>query len=222
MARGRRPGLALGAYIRFLLLTLQRAAETAGLEWAELSPDLTTWELPGRRTKNSKAHLVHLAEPARAILRAVPRLAGSPLVFTTTGRTPVSGFAHAKARLDAQIVATRAERAAEAGEGRAPAPLVPWRLHDFRRTGVTALARLGVRWEVADKLLNHVHGAIRGVAAVYQRHDFLAEREAALNAWAAHVLAVAESPKRRRTCWHCGRRRNYRITEIDRGNSVIW
>jgi integrase len=53
-------------YIRFLLLTLQRAAETAGMRWAELGPDLATWELPGERTKNGKAHLVHLAERARA------------------------------------------------------------------------------------------------------------------------------------------------------------
>ena len=33
---------------------------------------------------------------------------------------------------------------------------------------------------VADGLLNHVEGAIRGVAAVYQRGEFLAERKAAL------------------------------------------
>ena len=181
-----------GPYFRLLLLTLQREAETAGLAWAELSPDLALWELPGRRTKNGKPHLVHLAEPARAILRSVPRLAGSPLVFTTTGRTPVSGFSSAKLRLDAAIAADRAKRAAEAGDGHAPPPLAPWRVHDFRRTGVTVLARKGIRWEVADRLLNHVGGAIRGVAAVYQRHDFLAEREAALTTWAAHVLAVGE------------------------------
>ena len=57
---------------------------------------------------------------------------------------------------------------------------------------MTALARLGVRWEVADRLLNHIQGAIRGVAAVYQRHEWLAEREAAMTTWAAHVLTVAE------------------------------
>ena len=67
-----------------------------------------------------------------------------------------------------------------------------WHLHDFRRTGVTVLARLGIRWEVADRILNHSKGAIRGVAAVYQRHDFLAERESAMNVWAAHVLKAGE------------------------------
>jgi integrase len=184
-----------GSYLRFLLLTLQRQAETAALEWAELAPGFATWELPGNHTKNRKPHLVHLAGPARAILEAAPRLPGSPLVFTTGDKLPLTGFAHAKARLDTEIIAARAKLAAEAGDGRAPEPLVPWRLHDFRRTGVTVLARLGVRWEVADRLLNHVQGAIHGVARVYQRHDYLAEREAALDQWAAHVLAVGEGAK---------------------------
>ncbi len=178
-----------GSYLRMLLLTLQRRAEVAGMEWGELAPDFATWELPAHRTKNRKPHIVHLAEAAGALLREAPRLAGSPLVFTTTGTTAVSGFEKAKARLVELIEQERAKLAAEAG--REPEPVVPWRLHDFRRTGVTALARLGVRIEVADRLLNHIQGAISGVAAVYQRHDFLAEREAALNLWAAHVLAVA-------------------------------
>jgi hypothetical protein len=195
-------GWPYGPYLRFLMLTLQREAETAGLRRPELAPDMSTWELPGERTKNGKPHLVHLDEPARAILRDAPKLpvdrtksgkprpTASPLVFTTTGTAPIASFFKPKQRLDAAIVAERAELAAESGTE--PAPLVPWRLHDLRRTGVTVLARLGVRWEVADKLLNHAHGAISGVAAVYQRHDFMTEREAALVAWAAHVLAMAK------------------------------
>jgi hypothetical protein len=34
----------------------------------------------------------------------------------------------------------------------------------------------------AYKILNHQAGTISGVAAVYQRHDFLAERRAAVDA----------------------------------------
>jgi integrase len=183
-----------GPYFRFLLLTLQREAETAGMRWDELSADRTTWSLPGNRTKNGKPHIVHLAPAARAIILAAPRIEGSALVFTTDftkGERPIQGFSHGKARLDAAIVKARAKAASNAGDGRAVAPLVPWRLHDFRRSGVTTLARLGVRVEVADKLLNHVTGKLSGVAAVYQRHDFLAEREAALTLWAEHVLKVA-------------------------------
>jgi hypothetical protein len=46
------------------------------------------------------------------------------------------------------------------------------------------MARLGVPPHVADKILNHQAGTISGVAAVYQRHDFLAERKEALDRWA--------------------------------------
>jgi hypothetical protein len=50
---------------------------------------------------------------------------------------------------------------------------------------------------VADKILNHQSGTISGVAAVYQRHQFMSERKAALEKWGAHVaqilsLALAE------------------------------
>jgi hypothetical protein len=68
--------------------------------------------------------------------------------------------------------------------------LVPWRLHDIRRTGVSTLARLGIDSIVADKLLGHQAAKLRGVAAVYQRHDFADERARALETWAAHVLAL--------------------------------
>ena len=59
-----------------------------------------------------------------------------------------------------------------------------WRLHDFRRTCVSGMARLGIAPHVADKILNHESGTISGVAAVYQRHEFLHERRVALEQWA--------------------------------------
>jgi hypothetical protein len=62
-----------------------------------------------------------------------------------------------------------------------------WRLHDLRRTCVSGMARLGIAPHVADKILNHHTGTISGAAAVYQRHEFLAERQKALDIWGAHV-----------------------------------
>ena len=61
---------------------------------------------------------------------------------------------------------------------------------DLRRTCVSGMARLGIAPHVADKVLNHQNGAISGVAAVYQRHDFLAERAQALKLWGAHVAQI--------------------------------
>ena len=68
-----------------------------------------------------------------------------------------------------------------------------WRLHDLRRTCVSGMARLGIAPHVADKILNHQSGTLSGVAAVYQRHDFVAERKDALDRWGAHVAQVVDA-----------------------------
>ena len=62
-----------------------------------------------------------------------------------------------------------------------------WVIHDLRRTVVTGMAGLGVAPHIADKVLNHQSGTISGVATVYQRHEFLAERKEALLAWGQHL-----------------------------------
>jgi len=45
---------------------------------------------------------------------------------------------------------------------------------------------------VTEAVLNRISGNRGGIAGVYQRHDWAAEKRAALDAWAAHVLAAAE------------------------------
>jgi hypothetical protein len=76
--------------------------------------------------------------------------------------------------------------------GKVPASIVPWSIHDLRRTVATGLQRLGVRLEVTEAVLNHISGSRAGIAGVYQRHDWAGEKRAALDAWAAHLLAIAE------------------------------
>jgi hypothetical protein len=39
-------------------------------------------------------------------------------------------------------------------------------------------------------VLNHVSGAQGGLVGVYQRHEYRAERKAAIMAWCAHVLRI--------------------------------
>jgi len=163
--------------VRLLLLTAQRREEVAAMRWSEIAKDGSAWTLPAERSKNHKAHIVHLSEPARAILASVPRIQGQDLIFSTTGETAPSGFSRAKRALDADMPTT-------GGTG--------WRFHDFRRTAVTWGANAGFAPLVADRLLNHVGGTISGVAAVYQMGEFLAERRALLDGWAAHVLACGE------------------------------
>jgi integrase len=182
-------GYPFGHWTRFALLTLQRGRqEVAAMRWGEVSPDRRTWEVPGTRMKNGKAHFVHLASPARELLQSIEPFPGSDLVFTTNGLSPISGFGKAKAALDKITVEKRAARAKESGQ--VPAPLVPWTLHDFRRTGASWLAEREFDTVAIDRLLAHRPTKLRGVANVYQKAELLKVRERALDAWGAFVAGL--------------------------------
>jgi len=40
-------------------------------------------------------------------------------------------------------------------------------------------------------VLNHISGTQSGLVGVYQRHEYRAERKAAMLAWGAHIEALA-------------------------------
>lgn len=170
-----------GPFYRLALLTLQRRDEVAGMRWSEIDLARGLWTIPAARMKNRKPHDIHLSQAAREVLGGIERT-DSDLVFTSNGRTPISGFSKAKF----QIV-KEAEFALGLPSGSQPS----WRLHDFRRTGVSALAKLGVDSIVADKLLAHQPAKLSGVAAVYQRYDFASERARALDSWADYIIGLA-------------------------------
>jgi integrase len=192
-----------GTIIRLLIITGQRRGEVAGMAWSELSDDLMTWTMPGDRTKNGVPHVVPLNATARDFVRSLlpdgadaakraandHRIKGA-LVLPGAFATAFAGWSKAKCALDKAITGARA-KAAEAS-GNSPAPLVPWSVHDLRRTVATGLQRLGVRLEVTEAVLNHISGSRGGVAGVYQRHDWASEKRAALDAWATHVRSIVE------------------------------
>jgi integrase len=159
-----------GAIVEVLALTGQRRDEVARMSWDELDLDHRVWTLPGARTKNDKPHIVQLSDPAVLVIGGQPRR--GRFVFSRNGATPVGDFSSQKRRLDDLCGVSH------------------WRLHDLRRTTVSGMASLGVAPHVADKILNHVAGTISGVAAVYQRHEFLKERGDALERWGAHVVGL--------------------------------
>ena len=179
-----------GPMFRLLMITGQRREEVAALEWSELERPGRIWTLPAGRSKNSRAHIVPLSDSAIAVLDSIAR--GGPwprkgYVFSTTGRTPVSGYSRAKRRLDSAILAEIASDRESGLEPSETATVGPWRVHDLRRTLATGFQRLGVRFEVTEAVLNHVSGARGGVAGVYQRHDWANEKRSALDAWARHL-----------------------------------
>jgi integrase len=159
-----------GSIVEALALTGQRRDEVGRMTWGDLNVPRQIWVIPGEHAKNGKPHLVHLSAPMRSLLRATPRT--GDIVFSADGQTLFQGYSKAKVRLD------RLSRVSH------------WTLHDLRRTVVSGMARLGVAPHVADKILNHQGGTISGVAAVYQRHEFLKERQDALRLWGEHVMVL--------------------------------
>jgi integrase len=156
--------------LRLLLLTGCRAKEIIHMRRDELDKD--ELRLPASRTKNHRGHVVPLSALAQEVLAAVPHVEGD-LVFTTNGRTAVSGLSRIKQQLDAAM-------------GDVP----PWVIHDLRRTCASGLQRLGVRVEVIERALNHVSGSFRGVAGTYMRDALTDEVCDALVRWSQHISGL--------------------------------
>jgi integrase len=180
-------GQPFGPLIRLLILTGQRMQEVASASWSELDRAHAVFSIPSARAKNRKATDVPLSAAAIAELDGVAGKEKWPvkgLVFTTTGKTSVSGFSRAKRQIDREVAKSLRKRDDDRTVGE-------WRYHDLRRTLATGLQRLGVRFEVTEAILNHISGSKGGVAGIYQRHDWRDEKRAALEAWAAHVMSLS-------------------------------
>jgi integrase len=173
-------GWPFGPIFKLLILTAQRRDEVASMEWDEVDLKGGVWSIPKAKAKNGLGHEVQLSREAIDILSALPHIAGD-FIFTTNGKTAVSGFSRAKERLDAAMAA------------RAGRDIEPWILHDLRRTATTGMAALKIPPHVVDRILNHTSGTIRGVAAVYNRHQYGDERRDALAAWGRSVEAIVSS-----------------------------
>ncbi|WP_165937767.1 tyrosine-type recombinase/integrase [Methylobacterium segetis] len=160
-----------GRIIKLLILTGQRRDEVAAMRWSELNLEEGTWLLPPIRMKNKQKHEVPLPDPALEILRAIPSRVGRDLVFGT-GSGGFAGFSKCKAALDRQV------------------SLLPWRIHDLRRSTATGMADIGVLPHVIEAVLSHVSGHKAGVAGIYNRAVYRTEKRDALERWAAEVSRI--------------------------------
>jgi integrase len=175
-----------GSFVRMLLLTGQRRTEVAELTESELAG--RTWTIPSSRTKNKHEHMLQLPDAALQVLAETPRIGTSGFYFTNDGVKPISGFSAAKQRVDAAVL----EQAKADGVTEIP----EWTFHDLRRTVVSNMARLGVAIHVAEAVVNHKSGTIKGVAAIYNKYDYDAEKTQALAAWARELDVIVTGDPR--------------------------
>lgn len=194
-------GFPFGSIVEAMAFTGQRRDEVARIDRSHINSNTRLWTIPAEHSKNGKAHVVHLSDPVLRLIKDAPKFAEAEavgvdpatetdLVFSYDAQKPFQGWSKAKRRLDEKALAELHKAATQRGENPDKVKLTPWRLHDLRRTMVTGMMQLGVPHHVADKILNHQSGAISGIAAVYQRAEFLQERQRALDAWARHVTRI--------------------------------
>ncbi|RCL04002.1 MAG: hypothetical protein JSC189_000039 [Candidatus Tokpelaia sp. JSC189] len=94
-------------------------------------------------------------------------------MFSVTGRTPIIGFSDTKERLGTDIQTIMTEENEKTGCSDRNGFKEGWRLHDIRRTVATGMASLGIAPHVVEAVLNHVSGAMAGVAGVYNQSRIL-------------------------------------------------
>jgi integrase len=174
-----------GRIVKLLILTLQRRTEISDLSVAEIDLSQHQILLAEYRTKNGRPHVVPLSELAWEVLESAPRRENRELLFGR-GEGGYSGWTKSKSELDDRVAKAR-QRAGI--EKQMPA----WTLHDLRRSGSTHLHEKGfAQPHVVEAILNHISGHQAGVAGVYNKALYLAERRAALGLWGEHMRSLVE------------------------------
>ncbi|MBB5458698.1 site-specific integrase [Paraburkholderia sp. Cpub6] len=181
-----------GLMLRILLATGVRSGELCNAEWDEFRLDDALWTIPAGRIKtrasNNSAFAVPLAPAVIAWFTELRGLAcGSRYVFPArqAGR---------RARLDGD--GPQAENTmwaalvryldSHSDKVRAFTP------HDLRSTARSHLRAMGVDRDIAERALNH---KLPGMEGIYDKGDYLKERQVALELW-ARFLNACESGER--------------------------
>lgn len=137
--------------VRYILLTMTRRNEAARMIRGEAVNG--NWTIPGRRHKSKKDFLLPLSKVASDMLAEIPAIGRKGIVFTTSGKTPISGFSKFKADFDKACGVTG------------------WTLHDLRRTGRTLCSRAGADADHAELAYGHTIQGVRGTYDVWQYRD---------------------------------------------------
>lgn len=157
--------------LHFLIAVPCRRGEATGMQWGDVDLAGAIWTQPGKETKNGDMHQFHLPPLALDVLKRRHRAAGKPAAgyafpAPRSGKA-IDTFGKAKKSVDAALKTK-----------------FDWRLHDHRRSFVTALAEAGVHEAVLDGILNHRQAATRaGVLGVYQRAHRWPEQVEAIKKW---------------------------------------
>lgn len=166
----KREGMAARA-LEVLILTATRSGEIRGATWAEIDLQARIWTIPAGRMKAGKEHRVPLSDRVIEILRALPRMADSPLVFPAPRGGMLSDMTLTAVLRRMKVDATA---------------------HGFRSTFRDwAAERTNYPRDVAEMALAHAIGD--KVEAAYRRGDLFDKRTRMMNEWAKFCATTQNS-----------------------------
>jgi len=166
--------------LMMLLGTAQRVGEVINMQWKDINLQAGTWEI--KENKADRPHVVHLSNFTRGLVDQAAQLTSNKkFVFASdiNDHSPVTVRSIARAvtrHIDRKLFDTEIN-----GHKVSVDKFTP---HDLRRTAATHMAEMEIAPHIIEKILNH---QMTGVMAVYNRAEYLKDREAAINTWGEYL-----------------------------------
>lgn len=169
--------------LEFVALTAARSGEVRGAVWSEIDLDRGLWAIPGERMKMGKEHRVPLTSPAITLLKTLPRLDDTDLLFPSSrgGKLSDMTLSATMRRLHEADIAADGPGFLDRVNKR---PAVPHGLRSTFRDW--AAERTQYPGDMAEVALAHRINNV--VEAAYRRGDMVEKRRRMMADW-AHFLA---------------------------------
>jgi integrase len=168
--------------LELVALTGARSGDVRGARWDEIDLSKGMWIIPAARMKMDREHRVALSPEAMALLDALPRLDGNPLVFPAARGGMLSDMT-----LSATMKRIHEADVANGGPGFidrvSKRPAVPHGLRSTFRDWVAE--RTQYPGDMAEVAL--AHRISNATEATYRRGDMIEKRRAMMAAWASFL-----------------------------------
>jgi integrase len=165
--------------VKLLILTGARRGEIAALQNSWIDFQNSSLTFPASITKNGREHTIPLPATFAQLVTPTDLTTSPALIFPARGKanTPFNGWSKSKAALDKLSGVTG------------------WTLHDLRRTYRSTLGRLGVRSDIAERLVNHI-SARSEMEITYDRYTYMPEMREAVAKYEAHLSRLFGAPQK--------------------------
>ncbi|HSW07389.1 tyrosine-type recombinase/integrase [Aquabacterium sp.] len=164
--------------LEFTILTVARSGEARGAGWSEIDMEGKVWTIPASRMKAGVEHRVPLSSQAIKLLKALPRVAESQLVFPAPRGAILSDMT--LTAVIRRFNEADKDKWVDPRNGRGVVP------HGFRSTFRDwAAERTNFPREVAEMALAHTID--NKVEAAYRRGDLFEKRRLMMNEWASFL-----------------------------------